>query len=211
MDTEKMLIGYARVSSDGQDLRSQVGPLREAGCEKVFSEKASGVKMARPELDTAIDYCRPGDVLVVWKLDRLGRDMRGLVQLSARLDEKGVGLRSLTDNVDTSGPAGKFFFNIMASVAEMERGLMRERTHAGLKVARASGKAPGAPSKISESKRKLGLMMFDKGSSVLEVADALGCAPVTIYRWFTVAERKQPRGVGGRPPKSKQLELGMSA
>lgn len=205
-----MLIGYARVSTDGQDLKAQLEPLTAAGCEKVFSEKVSGVKSDRPQLDAAIDYCRSGDVLVVWKLDRLGRDMRGLMQLAAKLDERGIGLRSVTDNVDTSGPAGRFFFHIMASVAEMERGLMRERTNAGLKVARDSGKRPGPQSKIPDSKRKLGLMMFDKGSTVQEVAEALGCAPVTIYRWFTVAERKQPRGVGGRPPKSKQLELSVS-
>ncbi len=206
-----MLIGYARVSTDGQDLRAQLEALKAGGCEKVFSEKVSGAKADRPQLDAAIDYCRSGDVLVVWKLDRLGRDMKGLVQLAARLDKLEIGLRSLTDNVDTSGAAGRFFFHIMASFAEMERELIKERTSAGLKVARESGKRPGMPTKVPDAKRKLGLIMFDSGSSVQEVAQALGCSPLTIYRRFTAAERKQPLGVGGRPPKSKQLELGMTA
>lgn len=205
-----MQVGYARVSTEGQELRLQLDALKAAGCEKVFQEKAGGAKEGRPELDAAIEYAREGDVLVVWKLDRLGRSVSALVKLAADLDARGVGIRSLTDNVDTSGVSGRFFFHIMAAFAEMERGLMLERTRAGLKAARGIPK-PNRKSKLIASKHKLGVMMFENGSTVQEVAEAIGCAPVTIYRHFTAAERKRPKGLGGRPPKSTQLELGMSA
>ena len=122
-----MLIGYARVSTADQDLTPQIEALKQAGCERLYSDKASGAKVNRPGLAEAIAYARSGDVLVVWKLDRLGRTMKGLVDLSADLDEKGIGLRSITDGIDTSGTAGRLVFNILAAMAQMERELVRER------------------------------------------------------------------------------------
>jgi DNA invertase Pin-like site-specific DNA recombinase len=116
-----MLIGYARVSTPEQDLTPQLDALREAGCERTFSDKASGAKANRVGLADALSHARPGDVLVVWKLDRLGRTMKGLVDLAADLAERGVGFRSLTDGIDTAGTAGKLVFHIMAAMAEMER------------------------------------------------------------------------------------------
>ncbi|RZL70570.1 MAG: recombinase family protein, partial [Sphingomonas sp.] len=130
-----MLIGYARVSTAEQDLTPQLHALREAGCERTFSDKASGAKANRVGLADALSHARPGDVLVVWKLDRLGRTMKGLVDLAADLAKRGIGFRSLTDGIDTAGTAGKLVFHIMAAMAEMERDLNRERTTAALAVA----------------------------------------------------------------------------
>ena len=201
-----MLIGYARVSTEGQELQPQLDALAQAGCERTFSEKMSGAHTDRPQLTAAIDYAREGDTLVVWKLDRLGRDMKGLVDLAAELDQKKIGLRSLTDNVDTSGPAGRFFFNIMAAFAVMERELMRERTVAGIEAARARGKALGPPNKLSVDKRALGLrLLANPELTITEVARILGVAPITIYRNFAPHERTRGDGRnGGRPRKVRK-------
>ena len=138
-----MLIGYARVSTPEQDLAPQLHALSEAGCEKIFSDKASGAKANRAGLTDALSHARAGDVLVVWKLDRLGRTMKGLVDLAADFAERQIGLRSLTDGIDTAGTAGKLVFHIMAAMAEMERDLVRERTTAALIVAKREGRVGG--------------------------------------------------------------------
>ena len=138
-----MLIGYARVSTPEQDLTPQLEALVSAGCERTFSDKASGAKADRAGLAEALSHARVGDVLVVWKLDRLGRTMKGLIDLSADLAARGIGLRSITDGIDTAGTAGKLVFHIMAAMAEMERDLVRERTTAALLIAKRQGRVGG--------------------------------------------------------------------
>ena len=129
-----MWIGYARVSTDEQSLDLQLDALKKAGCKRVFTDKASATKADRPGLAGAISQFRSGDVLVIWKLDRLGRTVKGLVDFVADLQGRGVQFRSLTDGIDTTTPAGRFFFHVMASLAQMERELLAERTRAGLAV-----------------------------------------------------------------------------
>ena len=138
-----MLIGYARVSTIDQDLALQADALTRAGCEKMFTDKASGAKTDRPGLAEALQFLRTGDTLVIWKLDRLGRSIRGLIDLAAGLSDRKIDFRSLTDGFDTATPSGRLLFHILASVAEMERELIRERTIAGLAAARAKGGTGG--------------------------------------------------------------------
>jgi len=138
-----MLIGYARVSTIDQDLALQTEALTRAGCEKMFADKASGVKTDRPGLTEALQFLRAGDTLVIWKLDRLGRSIRGLIELAADLSDRKIDFRSLTDGFDTATPSGRLLFHILASVTEMERELVSERTIAGLAAAQAKGGTGG--------------------------------------------------------------------
>src|SRR6478735_3970281 len=137
--------GYARVSTQEQDLALQLDALREAGCNKVFEEKASGAQRDRPALKAALDYMRAGDTLVVWKLDRLARSLKQLIETVEKFGERGVGLRSLTEAIDTTTAGGKLVFHLFAALAEFERGVIRERTLAGLQAARARGRLGGRP------------------------------------------------------------------
>ena len=181
-----MLVGYARVSTEDQNLELQLDALKQAGAEKVFTDKVSSVKN-RPGLEEALAYVREGDVLVVWKLDRLGRTVKGLIDLVASLQERGVQFRSLTDGIDTSTPAGRFFFHVMAALAEMERELIRERTNAGLASARARGRKGGRKPKMSESKLAAAKQLLDAGRPAQEVADNLGVSRATLYRGLAKA------------------------
>ncbi len=181
-----MLVGYARVSTEDQNLELQLDALKQAGAEKVFTDKVSSVKN-RPGLEEALAYVRQGDVLVVWKLDRLGRTVKGLIDLVASLQERGVQFRSLTDGIDTSTPAGRFFFHVMAALAEMERELIRERTNAGLASARARGRQGGRKPKMSESKIAAAKQLLDAGRPAQEVADNLGVSRATLYRGLAKA------------------------
>ena len=138
-----MLVGYARVSTRDQSPALQLNALREAGCEKVFTEKASGAQRDRPELRAALDYLRVGDTLAVWKLDRLARSVRQLVETAEDLAKREIGLRVLTQAIDTTSPGGRLVFHVFAAVAEFERELMLERTHAGLAQAKAMGRRGG--------------------------------------------------------------------
>ncbi len=147
-----MRIGYARVSTEDQSLDLQLDALRQAGCERVFTEKASAGKIQRPGLSEARSHLRPGDILVVWKLDRLGRSVKGLVDLVGELAEQGVQFQSLTDGIDTTTPHGRFFFHMMASLAQMERELIAERTKAGLDAARKRGRVVGRKRRMTPSK-----------------------------------------------------------
>ena len=140
-----MKIGYARVSTREQNLDMQVIALEEAGCERIYEETVSGVKAERPILNNLIDQLRPDDVLVVWKLDRLGRSLKNLVQLVQQLMDSNIGLCSLNDPIDTTSAQGRLIFNIFASLAEFERDVIRERTQAGLSAARARGRFGGRP------------------------------------------------------------------
>lgn len=140
-----MLVGYARVSTADQALEPQTDALTAHGCEKLFTDIASGARTVRPGLGQAVEFCRPGDTLVVWKLDRLGRSMSHLIATVRALEEHGVGFRSLTEHVDTTTPGGRLIFHVFGALAEFERGLIQERVQAGLKAARARGRTGGRP------------------------------------------------------------------
>lgn len=140
-----MILGYARVSTKDQNLNLQIEALKKAGCEKIYQEKISGATKDRPELTNLIEHLREGDVVMVWKLDRLGRSIKNIIDLVLELNQKKVIIKGLTDGVDTSTPNGRLFLNVMASLAEYERELIRERTNAGLSSARARGRVGGRP------------------------------------------------------------------
>jgi DNA invertase Pin-like site-specific DNA recombinase len=146
------LLGYARVSTTDQQPRLQVDALKRAGCYRVFTETASGTCADRPTLEQVLDQLRPGDTLVVWKLDRLGRSLRHLVDTITELAERGVGFRSLQEAIDTTTPGGKLVFHVFAALAEFERDLIRERTAAGLAAARARGRHGGRPSVMTTTR-----------------------------------------------------------
>lgn len=177
-----MLIGYARVSTPEQDLNPQLEALRDAGCDRTFFDKASGAKANRAGLAEAISHARPGDVLVVWKLDRLGRTMKGLIDLSAELSAKGIGFRSLTDGIDTAGTAGKLVFHILAAMAEMERDLNRERTTAALIVARREGRVGGRKTVMTPKRLAAARQLVASGMTMREIAPAIGVSVPTLYR-----------------------------
>ena len=147
-----MLIGYARVSTQDQNLDLQKKALSKAGCKKVFEDKVSGTRAARPGLDAALATLREGDTLVVWKLDRLGRSVKNLIDLVGELQRQGVHFQSLTDSINTGTPSGRFFFHVMASLAQMERELIVERTCAGLEAARRLGRTGGRKRRMTDSK-----------------------------------------------------------
>src|SRR3984893_9857477 len=150
-----MLIGYARVSTAEQNLDLQTDALNRAGCEKLFTDKAGGARAERPGLDQALAHLRKGDTLVVWKLDRLGRSIRHLIETVGRLQEQKVGFRSLQESIDTTTSGGKLIFHVFAALAEFERDIIRERTRAGLAAARSRGRKGGRPPKLSESQRSM--------------------------------------------------------
>ena len=178
-----MLIGYARVSTHDQNLELQRDALTMAGCPKVFEDKVSGTRADRPGLAKALEMLRDGDTLVVWKLDRLGRSVKQLVDLVGELQKQRVQFRSLTDSIDTGTPSGRFFFHVMASLAEMERELVVERTRAGLEVARLLGRKGGRKPKMTESKVESAKKLLATGVPPRDVAKNLGVSVPTLYRW----------------------------
>jgi DNA invertase Pin-like site-specific DNA recombinase len=177
-----MLVGYARVSTDEQNLDLQLDALKAAGCQQVFTDKVTGAAKCKDGLDEALRYLRDGDTLVVWKLDRLGRTVKGLVELVEGFQARGVQFKSVTDAIDTSTAAGRFFFHVMAALAEMERELIRERTKAGLSAARARGRLGGRKPKLDVSKVSSAKHLLDIGMTGLEVANTLGVSRATLYR-----------------------------
>ncbi len=179
-----LLIGYARVSTQDQNLELQSEALRKAGCKKIFEDRASGSWAERLGLAQARESLRAGDTLVVWKLDRLGRSVKSLVDLVGELHREGVQFRSLTDSIDTGTPSGRFFFHVMASLAEMERELIVERTRAGLEVARQLGRTGGRTRLMTESKVKAAKKLLASGVSARDVAGNLGVSVPTLYRWL---------------------------
>jgi len=179
-----MLIGYARVSTQDQNLDLQRDALTKAGCQKVFEDKVSGTRADRPGLGKAQEMLREGDTLVVWKLDRLGRSVKQLVDLVGDLHKQGVQFKSLTDAIDTGTASGRFFFHVMASLAEMERELIVERTRAGLEVARKLGRTGGRKRKMTDSKIESARKLLATGVPPRDVADNLGISVPTLYRWI---------------------------
>ncbi len=179
-----MLIGYARVSTTDQNLDLQIAALTKVGCEKIFDDKISGSRAERPGLTRAMELLRKDDTLVVWKLDRLGRSVKNLVDLVADLQKQGIHFKSLTDSIDTGTPSGRFFFHVMASLAEMERELTAERTRAGLEVARLLGRKGGRKRQMTDSKIESAKKLLANGIPPRDVAANLGVSVPTLYRWI---------------------------
>ena len=184
-----MLIGYARVSTEEQNLDPQVKALEQAGCERIFNDHASGAKAERAGLSEALRFARSGDSIVVWKLDRLGRSVANLITLVADLEQRGIQFRSLTDAIDTGTTSGRFFFHVMAALAQMERELIAERTRAGLAAARKIGRVGGRRRLMTESKVESARKLLATGSTPREVAKDLGVSLPTLYRWLPAAQR----------------------
>lgn len=178
-----MLIGYARVSTEDQDTAIQEAALRKAGCERIYTEKASGGRWDRPELHRALEQLRPGDVLMVWKLDRLTRSLKDFVHLLDRIDKAGARFKSDTENIDTSTPAGEILAHILSAFAQFERGITRERTRAGLDAARKKGRIGGRPSKLNQEQKEEARRMVASGEkSAADVARLFNVHPSTISR-----------------------------
>lgn len=178
-----MIYGYARVSTGDQTTDLQKDALVKAGCDRIFTDVASDAKTHRPELDHMLDLLREGDTVVVWKLDRLGRSMRNLVDLMTTFDERGVQFRSLTESIDTSTPGGTLVFNIFGSLAQFERDLIRERTSAGLEAARARGRKGGRPAKFGEKQVKEVRRLYESRTvTVDQIAAMMHVGRSTIYR-----------------------------
>lgn len=178
-----MLIGYARVSTQDQNLELQREALTQAGCQKIFEDKISGAKIDRPGLSKALELLREADTLVVWKLDRLGRSVKQLVNLVSELHKQNIHFKSLTDAIDTGTPSGRFFFHVMASLAEMERELTIERTRAGLEIARQLGRKGGRKPKMTASKIVSAKKLLASGIPPRDVAKNLNISIPTLYRW----------------------------
>jgi DNA invertase Pin-like site-specific DNA recombinase len=183
-----MKIGYARVSTKDQSLNLQKDALEKAGCKKIYSEQVSGAKIEREKLDEMIKQVRKGDIIVVWKLDRLGRSLRDLVNLISKFQEMEVGFKSLQDSIDTTTPTGKLTFHLFAALAEFERDIISERTKAGLKSARARGRLGGRPkglSKQAQNKSRLAESLYkEKELSIKEICDYLSISKPTLYRYL---------------------------
>lgn len=177
-----MKIGYARVSTTEQNLDMQVDALRITGCEQIYTDKMSGSTMTRDGLDAALAQLSEGDMLVVWKLDRLGRSVKGLVDTVDMLRDRGVQFRSLTDSIDTTTPMGRFFFHVMAALAEMERELIRERTKAGLEAAHRKGVRFGRRRSLGKREIEAGVSLLSQGWTNKDVAQTLGVSESTWYR-----------------------------
>jgi DNA invertase Pin-like site-specific DNA recombinase len=193
------LIGYARVSTEDQNLDLQLDALDGAGCTRVFRDVGSGSLKGRPQLDACLDYLRTEDTLVVWRLDRLGRGLKHLIESIDALHTREVGFRSLTEAIDTTTPAGRLQFHIFGALAEFEREVIRERTRAGLVAARARGRLGGRPSSVTEEKLAAAEAMRARRHSMGEIAAALGLSRATLYRHLASSDRSaSPGAAAGR-------------
>jgi DNA invertase Pin-like site-specific DNA recombinase len=189
-----LVLGYARVSTLEQNEDLQRDALTAAGCDRLYVDKASGKLGPRPALDTMLDQLRSGDTVVVWRLDRLGRSLRQLIDIFADLDNRGVAVRSLTENIDTSTPGGKLVFHVFASLAEFERDLIRERTIAGLTAARARGRRGGRPTVWTTEKLSTARSMYKDGEhDVATIARILGVGRASVYRALASAKDVTPQ------------------
>jgi DNA invertase Pin-like site-specific DNA recombinase len=184
-----MLVGYARVSTTEQHLDLQHDALTQAGCGRVFTDTASGAKAERPGLAAALNYAREGDVLAVWKLDRLGRSLKDLLEIVTALEQRGIGFKSLQESMDTTTPGGKLIFHVFAALAEFERGVIRERTHAGLNAARARGRHGGRPRKLSRKGVELAVTMLrDPKNRIDDICATVGISRATLYQYAEAAK-----------------------
>ena len=188
-----MLIGYARISTHLQNLDLQKDALAKAGCEKTFVDEVSGAKAARPGLDQAMEMLREGDSLVVWRLDRLGRSLKHLIELVGQFDERKIGLKSLQESIDTSSSGGKLIFHMFGALAEFEHNLIQERTRPGLMAARARGRTGGRPRKLDEKQRKVVIQLYrEREQSVDEICRAMGISKQTLYSYVQAGSPRPP-------------------
>ena len=180
-----MKLGYARVSTTEQDLSLQLDALGDAGCEKIYEDRISGAKAERPGLQEALSYIRKGDTLVVWRLDRLGRSLKHLIETVNDLEERGIGFQSLQEAIDTTTSSGRLVSHIFGALAEFERNLIRERTHAGLEAARARGRKGGRPKALNTKKIELLYELYDsKKHTVKEICEMMGISKPTLYSYL---------------------------
>jgi DNA invertase Pin-like site-specific DNA recombinase len=183
-----MLIGYARVSTQDQTLALQQNALNAAGCELTFTDTVSGTKAKRPGLEETLTYLREGDTLVVWRLDRLGRSLRDLIDTVTELHERGIGFKSLTENIDTTTSGGKLVFHIFGALAEFEREIIKERTRAGLEAARARGRLGGRQYKLTEKQIEIVQQLYAAKTPMKEICQTLGISRATFYRYVKAGE-----------------------
>ena len=190
-----MLVKYARISTASQNFHIQVDALEKAGCEKIFKDTASGAVLERIVLKEALEFLRPEDTLVVWRLDRLARSLKQLIDLINDFKCQNIEFKSIVEAIDTTSPVGQFFFHVTGAFAELERNLMRERTEAGLQAARARGRKGGRPKAINEKTFKIALQLYEeKKVSVSDMCKSLGIAKRTFYRYL-----EQHKGVTDKP------------
>lgn len=187
-------IGYARVSTASQSLDLQIDALEQAGCTKIFTDTVSGGKASRPGLDKCLEYLRPGDTLVAWKIDRVGRSLSHLATIMAGLGDRRISFRSLTEPLDTTTPGGEFIFHVFAAMAQMERSLNRERTMAGLEAAKQRGKKLGRPEVMSLIEIDLARRLQEEGASLLMLAKKFGVSKTTIHRRLSALEQPDTNG-----------------
>lgn len=187
----QMLLGYARVSTLEQNLDLQKDDLKKAGCDRIFTDKDSGMKDDMPGFKEAFDFLRKGDTLVVWKLDRLGRSLSHLIELIAAFKEKGAYFKSLQENIDTTSSVGKLIFHIFGALAEFERDVIKQRTMAGLASARARGRLGGRPKLLDHQKTAQAHAMHkDNSLSIKDICKTLGISKTTFYRYISIKSKK---------------------
>ena len=178
-----MKVGYARVSTDEQTLDLQIDALQKEGCDRIFQDKMSGTKSERPQLRECLDYVRAGDILVVWRLDRLGRSLKHLIEIVEGLSGRGIEFKSITESMDTASPGGKLIFHFFGAIAEFERNLIRERTLAGLAAARARGRNGGRPHSLGDKEVEVGVRLAkDTDWTVGQICQHLEINRSTYYR-----------------------------
>ena len=185
-----MLIGYARVSTADQTLALQQDALEKAGCERIFTDTASGAKAERIGLEEAVSHLREGDSLVVWRLDRLGRSLKHLIETITALNNRKIGFKSITEAIDTTTSGGKLIFHIFGALAEFERDIIRERTQAGLTAARARGRKGGRPRALTPKKAEQARTLYnDKNRSIDEICRTLNISRATLYRYINATAK----------------------
>jgi len=183
-----MLIGYARVSTIDQNLNLQIDALQQVGCDKIFTDQVSGSAKSRPQLELGLDFLREGDTLVVWRLDRLGRSLRHLIELITKLEEKGIHFRSITESMDTTNSGGKLIFHIFGALAEFERNIIIERTKAGLEAARARGRKGGRKPALSAKQQQVAVKLYyEKAHTAEEICRIMGISKPTLYSYIKKA------------------------
>ena len=188
-----MLIGYARVSTADQNLDLQVDALTKAGCLKIYSDKTSGAKADRPGLEKTLELSRAGDIIVIWRLDRLGRSLKDLIQIAEKLKEREIGLKSLQEGIDTTTTTGQLMFNLCAVLADFERNLIRERSKAGLDAARSRGRLGGRPKSLNRDRQQLVVKLYnDREHSIAQICQMMSISKPTLYKYVAAAAQNTP-------------------
>lgn len=192
LQSDRMLIGYARVSTDDQNLDLQKDALNQAGCDRIFEDRMSGAKAERPGLSDALSHARAGDTLVVWRLDRLGRSLKDLIDMVVRLESLDIGFKSLHESIDTSSSTGRLVFHVFGALAEFERNLIRERTRAGLHAARARGRRGGRPMVLDQDKQALVAKLYhERQHTVRQICAMVGISKPTLYKYVDMRRNQK--------------------